>query len=344
MTEILAAPAPDVLLTSLITEDALPEDISVMTEDATALPPEQAPIQGQDLGYIDITLLRGLEPALSHEEQAHLTALLRSGNPNDLAVAAKVFHDIGVMLKAGTASPSQRSDYQQLQVQEAFSSFAISTNGKKVRPGYNNREERVADEKKINDVVKAEKARALPLPVRMPRMMVLSSAFDACSAAKGRKPLTFVDDPWDGTIGAAFTKLEVHSDAKGISKLLPAAKQKASSHVDHNLKFSPGFDAIVDTIEGGYSARLVEGLEGDTKQPRVLIATVTKEAAKLGLVQRGDVVTHVNGAAFEGTTQDLNELITKLYNDNNTAPLEIVVNAELCIAKALELRAGLMRG
>jgi hypothetical protein len=314
-------------------------DINITPPRST--PEETPPEAAATAGSIDVTLLRGLEPALSPEEQAHLTSLLTSGNPDDLATAAKVFHDVGVMLKAGVASPSQRSDYQRLQLQESFSTFSINVSKyPKSRPGYNDREERVADEKKINDVEKAEKARALPLPVRMPRMIVLSSAFDATSTKK--KPLTFVDDPWDGTLGAAFTKLEVHSDAKGLSKILPAAKQKASSHVAHVLKFSPGFDTIVDSIPGGYSAQLVEGIAGSTDQPRVLIATVAKEAAKLGLAQRGDVVTHVNGKQFTGTAQELNDLITSLHQENNENHLEIVFNAELCIAKALQLRANLM--
>lgn len=283
---------------------------------------------------IDLTLLRGLEPAMSTEEQARLTALLVSGNPGDLAAAAKVFYDLGVMLKAGVASPANRSEYQALQLQESFVSIPQP---KRNRAGYNDREQRVVEEKKISDVDKAERSHALPLPVRMPRYEVLS-AFDACEESKKKKPLTFLDDPWDGTLGSAFTKLAVHRDnnAKGLRKLLPSKKPKGS-HVDHDIQFSPGFDAIVDRLPGGYSSRLIEGLDGDT-QSRVLIATVAQEAAKLGL-QRGDVVTHVNGEEFVGNAKDLNELITNHYEHGGENKLEIVVNAELCIAQALKLRA-----
>ena len=291
---------------------------------------------------VDLTLLRGLEPAMSHEEQAKVTTLLTSGNPGDLAAAAKVLYELGCMLRAGIASPARRSDYQQLAVNESFVPIAPTPNSAKQlnhvhRAGFTERVERVMEEKKVNDVDKAERSHALPLPVRIPRYVVLSS-FDASVEKNKKKPLTFLDHPWDGTLGSAFTKMEVHPDgnSKGLRKFLPSKKTKGNSHVDQDIQFSPGFDKIVDRMKGGYSARLIEGLDGDAVN-RVLIASVAQEAAKLGL-QRGDVITHVNGQEFNGNAGELNRLLASHFEQDKDGKLEIVVNAEICVAQALKLR------
>ena len=147
--------------------------------------------------------------------------------------------------------------------------------------------------------------------------------------------MTFVDDQWDGTLGAAFTKLTVQNDTKGLKKLVPRKDSTGMTvHVESTLKQSPGFDEIAYGMENGYQAQLVEGPE-----PRVLIANAYNDAAKLGL-HRGDVVTHVNGEEFVGTAEDLNFLIKAHFACSGASEkLELVVNAEPCIAQALKLRA-----
>lgn len=183
---------------------------------------------------------------------------------------------------------------------------------------------------------------------------------------KTLKPsLDFVDDEWNGTLGSAFTKIQVKSQAKHHGMHLPKLGSKKDNDddtiqyvVEKDLQPSPGFDEIVFRMEGGYQACLLlvndDGVEAPTTttttgEPRVLIANACNDAAKLGL-HRGDVVTHINGDEFTGgTAEDLKRLIKAHYasytsgndneNDEANHQLELVVNAEPCIAQALKLRA-----
>ncbi|CAB9511438.1 expressed unknown protein [Seminavis robusta] len=298
--------------------------------------------------YIDLTLLSGLEPAMSPEEQARVTEMLVSGDKNELAKAAHVLYDLGVLLKQGMLF-SNRSEKAKSQLQASFQKeFKSSKN----RPAFNDRDTRVSEEKKQNDFDRDIRSHALPLPVRMPRMVIVE-AYDPDGTPEERKllpgtkttkpSLNFCDDPWDGTLGAAFTKLEVTKSSDtggGIKKFFKPKKEviptttSSSKTVDTTLKFSPGFDAIADRMDGGYSAKLTLHDE-----PRVLISSLHNDAAKVGL-QKGDVVTHINGEEFLGNAQELNFIIKEHYaNAGAGDKLELVVNAEQCVAKALQLRA-----
>lgn len=181
---------------------------------------------------------------------------------------------------------------------------------------------------------------------------------------KTLKPsLDFVDDEWNGILGSAFTKIHVKSEAKHHGMHLPKLGSKKNDDdtiqyvVEKDLQPSPGFDEIVFRMGGGYQACLLlindDGVEAPTTtgEPRVLIANACNDAAKLGL-HRGDVVTHINGNEFTGgTAEDLKHLIKGHYasntsgneneneNDEANHRLELVVNAEPCIAQALKLRA-----
>jgi len=149
---------------------------------------------------------------------------------------------------------------------------------------------------------------------------------------KPAKPsLTFIDDQWDGTLGEAFTRIEVKKNDGPVRKLVIGE----NVHIVKELKESPGFDKVVNAAWGeGYQMKL-------SNDPvfRVVICDSINDAAKVGL-HRGDVITHINDEPFEGTAEDLNYLIKALFADASFAEeLSIVVNAEDCIATALQLRS-----
>ena len=211
-----------------------------------------------------------------------------------------------------------------------------------------------------------QRAYALPLPARMPRVVVLD-AFDPDGTPVDkqkllgviprpgnggtrilRPSLTFVDYEWDGTLGTAFTKLSVKND-KGatLKKIVRRVERKDSTgqlvHVEAEPLYpTQGYDVIVDKA-GGYDVSLIDMEESSEEaagsKPMVLIAQTHNDASKLA-IQRGDVVTHVNGEEFMGTAEDLNMLIKSHYAacDSNNK-LEIVVNAEVCVAQALKFRS-----
>mmetsp|Transcript_20319 Transcript_20319/g.48338 ORF Transcript_20319/g.48338 Transcript_20319/m.48338 type:complete len:368 (+) Transcript_20319:339-1442(+) len=347
---------------------------------------------------IDKSLLRGLDPVMTRDEQAQLTALLVRGDPNCLSQACKIFHELEELLKLGIAHPNQRSVEQQTKISDSFrTSYVIrsssKTSNKKHHPGYNNYEARVLEAKKQADLERKQLQHTLPLPVRMPRLVVLDAfdpdpqhAVDPNAAVEetanndnnqknrrrkflgslprpgqkqqnNRPTLTFVDSEWDGTIGLAFTKLAVkpnNGPVKATAKRIVQRIDRKDScgdlvHVESEPVYpTSGYDAIVDRV-GGYDAQIIQSDEStkqqQAQQPMVLIASTHNDASKLAIA-RGDVVTHVNGQEFVGTTEDLKMLIRLHYQDvmagteeNNNNKLEIVVNGELCVAKALQLRS-----
>lgn len=89
---------------------------------------------------IDVTLLRGLEPVMSTKEQARLTAMFTSGDPNELAVAAKILHDLGSLLKDGVLAHQRTEEHEEF-VRNSFRS-QIKPNertAKNNRIAFNNR-------------------------------------------------------------------------------------------------------------------------------------------------------------------------------------------------------------
>jgi len=306
-----------------------------------------------------MSLLRGLEPAMTHEEQVKVTELLTSGDPSKLASAAFVLHQIGDLLSKGILQSARSMEHTKM-VDQSFQRMyntkkSLLQYDKNVRNklGYNNREERVRQEKAEYDAERKVRSMGLPLPVRMPRHVCIQP-FDPDGtprpqrkilnpktwSGKPIKPsLTFVDDDWDGTLGEAFTKIQVKKNDGPVRKLVVGE----NVHIVKELKESPGFDKVVHAAWGeGYQMKLVsnkDNVDLPVRLPRVIICDAMGDAAKLGL-HRGDVVTHVNDEPFEGTAEDLNYLIKALYADASSGEeLSIVVNAEECIATALQLRS-----
>jgi hypothetical protein len=317
---------------------------------------------------IDTSLLRGLDPIMSPPEQAQLTALLTSGNPNDLASAAQIFHTLSSLLvKSGTlatTSTSSSSTQQQertveesQRVQDSFAKAykKPSTNNKKdVKIAFNNYESRVRKDKLSYDAEQRSQKRILPLPVRMPRLVIIEN-FDPDGTPVPRrkilgggmriqKPsLVFVDDEWDGTLGSAFTKFTVKKDRPKVPDIHAAIRSMRDSNSTTGVEVhvvvgelqedNKGMLMIAELLEGGYDAKLQADAEA-----RVLIADAHNDAAKLGL-HRGDIVTHVNGGEFRGSAEELNLLIKAQFCGAEEGKLELVVNAELAIAEALRLRS-----
>jgi hypothetical protein len=371
-------------------------------------------------GYIDKSLLRGLDPVMTTQEQAQLTAMLVSGDTSMLAQAAKVFYELGVLLEHGVHTVAQRTSKQHTKITDSFrSSFTSAasvaaaaaplsqTPANINRAGYNDYETRVAEEKKQADQERKELGYDLPLPVRMPRLVVID-VFDPDCDVDGstllegndcnkknnnkkkllnviggdhhsRPTLKFVDYEWDGTLGTAFTKLHVKHGTKGGGGAATAAqfknvlvrqrRRRSDSsgrfvHVEAEPMYpTAGYDEIVDRA-GGYDVRVMgvgesSDLCGSSTSAAadgacsgrptlattmmVLIAETHNDACKVA-IKRGDVVTHVNGREFVGTSNDLKMLVKSHYSstrdgDHGNKKLEIVVNAELCVAQALKLRS-----
>ena len=388
---------------------------------------------------IDVTLLRGLEPAMSTQQQALVTALMVSGDPNDLAKAAKILYDVQMEARRNFHGKKGTEKNIPTSLVVRKNKGKIPSPPPEVPPGfYKARAPTVKTTSKKSTVNFQSKLSGLPLPVRMPRVIVLDM-FDPYASVGERDveddannssesedeaeddegwnllandskteptktrqtrspnkhsvkrrrtpPLTFVDDRWDGTLGDAFTKIQIQyanripiagplldnlkdnirhkvlAKKEGVSRhSMNATRQDSKGrtvHIVHQvIQETPGTDEIVYRQEGGYEARLLMHFA----EWRVLISNTNYDhSSKNDCWHRGDVITHINGKELRGKSmEEVKELISEHYRACqqrrrhrettttavlNDDKLELVVNAELCIAQALKLRAmGSSRG
>ena len=106
---------------------------------------------------IDVTLLQGLEPVMSEEEQARITAMMVSGDKHELAKAAKIFFGLGILLEHGIL-PHQRSEEHKIEIEASFRMQILS---RRLRPpALNDRELRVAKGMMENDAERHIRARS----------------------------------------------------------------------------------------------------------------------------------------------------------------------------------------
>lgn len=158
------------------------------------------------------------------------------------------------------------------------------------------------------DLVEIEREAQLlqthPLPVRMPKHIVLTRADLAAL------PVTFCNDTWDGTVLDAFCKISI-----GLFQTVT----KHTTSANH-----PGVRRILNS-DG--PVRI------DTPKRRVIVASVRGHCSSQGVI-KGDVVTHVNGKPVDC---DAEELSTQL--GSTRGKVELTLNAEQSVAQALQLRS-----
>lgn len=138
-----------------------------------------------------------------------------------------------------------------------------------------------------------------PLPARMPKYFILDSF------PYKKNTLMFEDDQWDGSIADAFCRVHLAKPkhAMGIDNILSEAE---STHLP--------------------------------PKARIKISYVKGQAGKVGL-QKGDVVTHLNGEPFEGSAEELKQRIAGFHEEDQSGTFQIVVNADESTAEVLKLRA-----
>jgi RING-type zinc-finger len=139
-----------------------------------------------------------------------------------------------------------------------------------------------------------------PLPARMPKYFFLN-----VWSSNNSKSLSFDDDEWDGSIADAFSRAN-------ISKVTPGMANILSQTDETKISVEP--------------------------KPRVKISAVRGPAGRLG-VQKGDVVTHLDGEPWQGSAADLKQHIYRLHDQDPTHQIQMVVNAEESCAEILKLRA-----
>lgn len=322
---------------------------------------------------VDPTLLRGLEAMMSEEEKKFVTKLMTSGYPEDLSKAAQILSGIvdlirnrNVIVRQNVASKTNNNGNttspNSAAASAARTATALHSANTNMRHGYSNaglvtrsrNGERGAGisaiQKQMEDEARDKIRR--PLPARMPLCISLSTGEFEKMALKSREQqaepaepqgwfkellgkgaerirpvatMTFVDDEWDGSVADAFARARIGEGERRT----PVVKTRAGPK---NLAEQASVKKIL-------SATKKEERRPPVRCQRVLIASARGQAGKSG-IQKGDVVTHVDGQVFTGNAAALNTLLINAYNDQgHDGVVVIVVNAEECTAEALRLRS-----
>lgn len=277
---------------------------------------------GEEDSSIDPTLLFGLDEAMTDAEKFYVTELMTSGSANKLAQAAQILSEIERAVRKG-------------QIDAAVS----ITPGKKKDGKVHEAEKRALDmmmtkEERVENERKERHERMYPLPDRMPRYIILKANFDVY--AKHNKVIKFVDDGWDGSIADAYSRVHMtETDRRGGASLHGGESDIDSDYSTSHSEQDLDFDSDDDEGEND------EFINTNVKKHknRVLVRKVRRQAAKQG-IQKGDVVSHLNGDEFKGTAADLRQAINQFYESGNKDyTFSLTLNAEQSTASALKLRA-----
>ena len=290
---------------------------------------------------IDTTLFNGLEFAMTEEEQRYVTKLMVSGDPSKLAQAAQILAGISELMMKGI-TPSMRCQNAAKKSEGASASAGIPVSrarsggttgrndtksswarGAASNAGAVSRALAMAETDTTRAQAKREAEiaahrRMHPLPSRMPRYVTLN-AFDPAHSPRrwgdNKCPLTFADDEWDGSIADAFARVSIGRGGKVVKGTIDKTKQKGV----HNVLVAGGGSK--------YETHL------SSPSGRVVIASSFGQAGRSG-IQKGDVVTHINGEEFIGNSDVLRALIGQIWAQEGTAgTFSLVVNAEPCTAE-----------
>lgn len=362
-------------------------DESVLSPPSPPPPPPPPPRNSMQLKItkeLDNMLLAGLEDTMTTEEQIYITSFMTSGCPDKLAQAAELVSSIAEVRSSqlltsltltqtfdptpsvpmtqgnftprplngqtfgGLSQPAQftraKSMSQTPKQKLPFRAQPISHQGKSI--GYARGGISTSSATARNPSSRASTLgeirqwrRSYPLPVRMPHTYSIHLNFDPYS--RWGSNVTFLDDM------ESFANF--HS---------PPGKRKTKQNIvkDAYERLTVGMwnNICRERIAIHHINGVNNLLAGPTRPDfapvlpfrRVLISSVRGELRQTGL-QVGDVVTHVNGEAFDGSAEKLRCLIMR-YKEKETfkhgneivhPKMQIVVNAEAGTAEVLRLRS-----
>jgi hypothetical protein len=173
----------------------------------------------------------------------------------------------------------------------------------------------------------------LPVDEQQPKSWFKTLLGRGTDSIHGGASMTFVDDEWDGTVADAFARARIGPVPGNRNRLQVQKRVSPKNPVE--------IIGVKNILAMGDNDDRGERLENilPVRFQRVLVGSVRGQAGKSGIM-KGDVVTHVNGEAFTGNSDELNALLVNAYEEQgNDGVVTIVVNAEACTAEALCLRS-----
>jgi len=170
-------------------------------------------------------------------------------------------------------------------------------------------------------------------PPEQPKSWLRGLLGKGTGAIKGGATMTFVDDEWDGSVADAFARARIGTSSGNRNKAVVhrVGPKNPVEQISVKKILALGDQESVDERKDG-------GMPTARTQ-RVLVGSVKGQAGKSG-IQKGDVVTHVNGEVFTGNAAELNALLVTTYDEQGKdGVVMIAVNCEACTAEALRLRS-----
>jgi hypothetical protein len=289
----------------------------------------------KEIKHIDPTLFQGLECAMTEMEKLIVTQFMTSGDTSKLAHAAEILQGIATRVVTGISKPQSafskpknNSMYNLIEesktakLRELASPRCSHTKNGNKWDGIKIRNAQYKTFKEEDRFLKLH-----PLPARMPKFVEINARDDSftqsflplCMSVELSLPLKFCDDTWDGgSIVDVFSDISITTS---VDKAPVVNKKEPKKTVIFDL---------LDEVGQGHTDSM------DTERHRVLVSSVNPIAGRQG-VMKGDVVTHINGKEFKGTSQDLEEQIHSSVDKNGSFTL--VLNADTSVAEALKKRA-----
>ncbi|KAL3801164.1 hypothetical protein ACHAWO_002735 [Cyclotella atomus] len=333
---------------------------------------EKGKIEKKRVLEIDTTLFGGLEFAMTEQEQKYVTELMTSGYADKLAQAAQILEGTAELLRKGVA-PSLASNNEtkgpasspiNREAAATARTTAMLAGGYSNTAGIGHSRSRDGTEPPISNFQRQMEQKARdkirrPLPSRMPLSVTLSTGeFEKLALAtrqqaglipEEKKPwwkgvlgdakdrlngtISFIDDEWDGSIADAFARARI-GPSKENKKEMEVQKRVTKANPAEKMSIN----RILKVGEEEHENKQDDNMPVIRTQ-RVLVANIRGQAGKSG-IQRGDVVTHVNGEVFTGNAADLNAMLVNMYEEQGRdGVVMIVVNADECTAEALRLRS-----
>ncbi|KAL3801979.1 hypothetical protein HJC23_010323 [Cyclotella cryptica] len=283
----------------------------------------------EDLTHVnpDKTLLCGLESFMTDQEKQYITYLLTSGCPNNLAAAAELLDRVAHLSRLGQQVCTKRKN--SLRASKQIKRSMLESIRNIIQEGKEEQEKKVTNnrgqkfhqagtrrEQKMQSDLERKKEMIYmamhPLPARMPKYAELVADSPESFA------LTLLDDKWDGSVQDAFSRITVNKGLLG------------KFHVKKHYSETPGIRKIIDACSAKHNGKGII----DIVRPRVIVASLTREAGMQGIVA-GDVVSHINGDEFTGTADELRALIA---GSEEGSLMTFAFNADKAVAEALRRR------
>ena len=294
--------------------------------------------KGSASAIIDTAIFGGLEYFMTDSEQSYVFQLMISGDVNSVAQAVTILESIAVMSRNGRRPVQKIDTFQPKPVYSNSNmrrptSRAEMTNSRALAMTHTAKQQK---EEQQRAAIRAHRKKH-PLPVRMPLCATFTTSKTDIKYGYG---LSVTDDDWDGSISDAFRRAIIKKgEEMSFSESEKRSRKLNSYYIGNVIDYSQlhGRDGQKSDVVENMLVKTNVAPKLVYREPkhRVIVSKVRAQAGQHG-IQKGDVVTHLDGEIFEGSAEDFMKVIEKFVEGDT---FSIVLNAEPAVAESLRIRS-----